>query len=316
MVPKKRFGEKMKKTVLVTGSSGMIGTALCERLLSEGFDVIGVDIVPNRWNAAVDRKTVLIDLRKPEALEKVSKKPDFFIHLAANAYVFNSVQNPQLAIDNIVMTLNCLEFCRKKKISRFLFSSSREVYGNNAKHPLTESDVDISRTESPYAASKVSAESFIFAYHFSFGIDYQIIRFSNVYGRYDDSNRLIPLVIRLNKKNETITIFGREKELPFTFLDDAVDAVLLLVQKFDSAKNRSFNIAPEKPTRILKVVKLLAKSMGVKPRLAMGKPRTGEVIRFRADVSRAKKLLGFVTNTPIEKGLNKTLEWYCQNGLA
>ncbi|MFH0955537.1 MAG: NAD(P)-dependent oxidoreductase [Candidatus Micrarchaeota archaeon] len=306
----------MKKTVLVTGSSGMIGTALCERLISEGFEVIGVDRVSNRWSQAVDQKTVLADLRKPDALEKISKKPDFFIHLAANAYVFNSVQNPQLAIDNILMTLNCLEFCRKKKISRFLFSSSREVYGNNSKQPSSEADVDISGTESPYAASKVSAESFISSYHFSFGIDYQIIRFSNVYGRYDDSDRLIPLLIRLNKKKEAITIFGKEKELPFTFLDDAVEAVILLIQKFEFAKNRSFNIAPEKPTRLLKVAELLAQKMGVKPKLVLARPRTGEVIRFSADVSKAKKLLGFVAQTPIERGLDQTLEWYSQNGFA
>lgn len=303
----------MKKTILVTGSSGMIGTALCERLLKDGFEVIGVDIVSNRWSKAVNQKTVLADLRKPDALNFITAKPDFFIHLAANAYVFNSVQNPTLAFDNVLMTLNCLEFCRQKKITRFLFASSREVYGNSPKKSLAEKNVDLTAIESPYAASKISGESFAVAYHFSYGINYHIFRFSNVYGRFDDSERLIPLLIRQNKKKEPITVFGEKKELPFTYLDDTVDAVMRSIERFDQTPNQCFSIASSKSTKIVDVMRLIAQKMGVSPKIVLGKPRTGEVIRFSADVSKAKKLLGFIAKTPIEKGLDATLEWYQKN---
>lgn len=301
------------KRILVSGSSGTIGTALCERLLNEGFEVTGLDIKPNSWNSVVQSKTRIVDLRNPKELEKLPKQFDLFVHLAANAYVFPSVVDPKLAIDNTIMTLNCLEFCRVNKIPRFLFASSREIYGNT-KNPLhSENDFALENTESPYAASKVASEAFVHAYQNCFGIDFQIFRFSNVYGKFDASDRLIPLVIRKNRANEPITVFGEKKELPFTYIDDAVQGIVSAIVQFEKTKNQSFNIAALTPTKIVDIVKILQKKMHSNSSIMIGEKRTGEVERFVADVSKAKKELGFEPRVGIEEGLEKTVEWYQQH---
>lgn len=308
----------MASIVLVTGSSGMIGTALCEKLLEKGFEVIGVDLMPNRWSQPVNKKTILVDLRNANELKRLSEnpvfqKPDFFVHLAANPYVFNSVQNPLLAVDNVLMTMNCLEFCRENAISRFLFASSREIYGNVKKKSLREPDFRLENVESPYAASKVAGESFVRAYHKCFGIDFEMMRFSNVYGRYDLSDRLLPRLFRKNRDNEDFVVFGEEKALSFTYLDDVVEGILLGIRLFEKAKNREYNIAFPKATRIVDVVKLLQKKMASKNKIIVGKTRIGEVENFCPDISLARNVLGFNPKIGIEEGLEKALEWYSKH---
>lgn len=304
----------MKKPfILVTGSSGVIGTGLCEGLLEKGFDFCGIDLVPNRWNQRVNEKTVRLDLRNPAEFEKIPKQADFFVHLAANPYVFPSVQNPQLAFDNVLLLLNSLEFCRKQGIKRFLFASSREVYGNAEKKLLRESDFRLENVESPYAASKVSGESFVYAYHKCFGLDFEIMRFSNVYGRYDMSERLVPLLYRKNCNNEDFVVFGKKKALSFTYLDDVVEGILLGILHFEKAKNRGYNIAFPKATRIVDVARFLQKRMASKNKITVGKTRAGEVEKFCPDISLAQKVLGFRPRIGIEEGLEKALEWYSKN---
>ncbi len=303
----------MKKTfVLVSGSSGVIGTALCERLLEKQIDFCGLDLVPNRWNQTVNKKTIQVDLRNPKEFEKIPAA-DFFVHLAANPYVFPSVQNPQLAFDNVVMLLNALEFCRMRTIKRFLFASSREVYGNTEKKVLGEGDFRLENVESPYSASKVAGEAFVRAYQKCFGIDFEIMRFSNVYGRYDISDRLIPLLIRQNRGNKDCIVFGEEKALSFTYLDDAVEGILRGIAHFEKAKNKSYNIGFPKATRIMDIAKLLQKKMGARNRIVLEKTRVGEVEKFCPDISLAQKMLGFKPLVPIEEGLEKALPWYDKN---
>ncbi|MBU0635522.1 NAD-dependent epimerase/dehydratase family protein [Candidatus Micrarchaeota archaeon] len=301
------------KTVLVTGSSGTIGTAFCEQLLSEKTDFIGIDQKPNQWNKSINQKTILADLRKTDWFEKIPVAPAIVVHLAAHPFVFASVENPQLAVDNTVMVLNVLEYCRQKKVSQLIFASSREVYGNNGPKICKETDVRIEHSESPYAASKIAGEAFVTAYQKCFGIDFVIVRFSNVYGRFDITNRLIPLVISKNKKNEDIIVFGEQKELPFTFIDDTALGLWRVLKKFDQVKNQSVNIASSKTTKIVDVVRLLQTQMKTTNKIHIESPRIGEVIRFQADVSKAQRLLGFEAKTSIQEGIRKTILWYNKN---
>lgn len=303
----------MKQTVLVTGSSGMIGTALCERLLKEGFDVCGIDIKPNAWSKTVNAKTILVDLRNPRELKKIKAVPGLVVHLAANPFVFPSVENPPISFDNVSMTLNLLEYCRTNQVSRFVFASSREVYGNNSRFVRKEDDVSLLRCESPYAASKMAGEAFVDAYHRCFGIDYLILRFSNVYGRFDQSERLIPILYKKNRLNQNITIFGENKELPFTYLDDCIDGIMLGLQQFEKAKNQAFNIAHDTPRKIVDAARIMQSLMKSSNQLVMQSSRIGEVTRFCADISKAKKTLGFSPQTGLEEGLAKTIAWYKQN---
>lgn len=299
--------------IVVSGSSGMIGTAFCEKLLEKKVSFVGIDQKPNAWNSAVQEKTILTDLRQEKNLEQVPVPASAFIHFAANPYVFPSVQNPALAIDNINMTLNCLEFCRKNKINRFIFASSREVYGNAPEKKHAEKDLSVEQTESPYAASKIAGEAFIHAYQKCFGIDFVILRFSNVYGRYDNSERLIPQVIRRCRKNEPITLFGEKKELPFTYLDDTVEGTWSAFKQFETAKNNVFNIASPQSIKIRTVIETIQKNLHSDSPITVAKSLPGEVVQFKADTSKAQSLLGFSAKTDIQQGLQKTLAWYQKN---
>jgi UDP-glucose 4-epimerase len=296
--------------VMVTGSSGMIGTRLCEKLLEAGFSVVGVDIAPNDWSKAVQSRTIRTDLRDAKAVQKLPKDVDFIVHLAANARVYDLVVKPEDAFDNTIMTFNLLEFARKNLIARFLFASSREVYGNQGKIQYSEDETHVEQTESPYASSKFASESLIWSYHHCYPIDIGIIRFSNVYGMYDNSNRLIPQSIAFIRKNTPITVYGTEKALDFTFIDDAVEGVLQLIAKFDSAKNNTFNLAFGKEESIEEVVQKLRKLMRAKNDVLTSTARPGEVLRYRADLSKAKKMLGYKPRIGIDEGLKKTVEWY------
>ena len=183
------------KCILVTGSSGTIGTALCRALLARGDEVLGIDWVENKWAPEVQAITTLIDLRDQATLKTHDStlKTDLIVHLAANARVHELVEEPRRALDNFTTLFHTLELARSLDINKFLFASSRESYGNIDVPAYTEDLVRVEHCESPYTASKVGGEALVQAYTRCYDIDHIIFRFSNVYGMYDDSQRIVPL---------------------------------------------------------------------------------------------------------------------------
>jgi len=302
------------KKILITGSSGTIGTRLGEKLLNSKYQIVGADWKKNKWIKELEAKTIHIDLRnKKLVLENLPKDVDLIIHLAANARVYELVKDPELARDNILTVFNILEYARINKIKNIIFASSREVYGNTNKIKYKEEEVNIENCESPYSASKISGETLIYAYYKCFGINYVILRFSNVYGMYDDSERVIPLFIRNAKENKPLIVFGKDKVLDFTYIDDTIDGVVKIIEKFNLVKNQTFNIATGKGTKILYVAQLIKKFLNSKSRIIVKKSRSGEVIRYIADISKAKKLLNYEPKINIIEGIKKSLDWYNKN---
>jgi len=297
--------------ILVTGSSGTIGTGLCEELLKRNYQVTGFDLKPNKWLPTVNERTIIGDLRDPSSLDALSGNWDAVVHLAANARVYNLVLNPLLARDNLEMVVNVLEFMRQRKIPKIVFASSREVYGNSRRIKCSENaPVCVDNCESPYAASKLGGEALIHAYHHCYGIDYIILRFSNVYGKYDDSDRLIPQLIKLAKANKELPIYGKRKRLGFTYIDDAVNGIIETLERFEDAENDVFNIASGEAVSILHVASLIKKYMRTHNKVALADTRTGEVVRFVADITKAKRKLGYKPKTGIELGIQKSVQWY------
>jgi len=297
--------------IMLTGSSGTIGTRLFEKLLQLDYDVIGLDRKENEWNKSLNKRTVRIDLLKQSDLIKLPKDIDLIIHLAANARVYNLVTNPELALENIVTAFNVLEFARKNKINKIIFSSSREIYGNSIdENSVTEDNVRIESCGNPYSASKVSAEALIHAYRKVYGLDFVIIRFSNVYGMYDDSDRVIPLWIRQALKNENLIFYGENKVLDFSYIDDSINGVMKIIEKFDNIKGETFNIAYGKGSRLIYVANKIRELLRSKSQIIIKENRLGEVCKFQADIFKAKKLLGYEPKIGIDEGLTKTVEWY------
>ena len=297
--------------IMLTGSSGTIGTRLFEKLLQLNHDVIGLDRKENKWNKFLNKRTIKIDILKQSNLIKLPKDIDLIIHLAANARVYKLVTNPELALENMVTTFNVLEFARKNKINKIIFSSSREIYGNSIdENSMAEDKVKIESCESPYSASKISAEALIHAYRKVYGVDFVIIRFSNIYGMYDDSDRVIPLWIRQALKNENLVVYGENKVLDFTYIDDAIDGVMRIIERFDDIKAEAFNIAYGKGVELTYVANKIRELLKSESEIMTKENRLGEVWKFQADIFKAEKLLDYEPKVGIDEGLAKTVEWY------
>ncbi len=312
--------------ILVTGSSGTIGTRLCEKLLERGEEVFGLDWLPNKWQPEINKLTTIVDLRDADALKAQSshlrqgyggqaklKACEVIVHLAANARVYELVEHPDRARDNFLTVFNTLEFARQQGIKRFVFASSRESYGNIGAEKYSEDMVRVENCESPYTASKIGGEALVEAYRRCYGIDQITFRFSNVYGMYDDSIRVVPLFIRLARENKPLTVFGKDKCLDFTYIDDTITGILAALDRFDAAKNDTYNLAYGEGTTIVQLAEDVKRLLQSSSDITIGNSRTGEVIRYIADISKARKKLDYDPKTPFAEGIKKAVEWYTEN---
>ena len=141
-------------------------------------------------------------------------------------------------------------------------------------------------------------------------INSEIVRFSNVYGKYDYSDRVVPLFISKALNNEDIQIYGRGKILDFTYTDDSVDGVVRILDLFEIARNELYNIATQTGHSIEQVARNIIELTGSKSQLLFEPNRTGEVCRFVADISKTRAVLGYCPDNDLQEGINKTIEWY------
>ena len=297
----------MIKRILVTGSSGTVGTALTQELLKQKYNVIPLDIKHSIWDNKIDKRTVICDLRK-SLNSKRFPKPDLIVHLAANARVHESVMNPKLAYDNYIMTYNILEYARKNKVPGVLFSSSREIYGESAiGKRRRETDTDITRMKSPYTASKFGVEALLTAYRECYGIKTVITRLSNVYGRYDVSERIIPLFIYYALRNRDMVIFGKEKKLDFTFTDDCVDGFIRIIKRFNRVDGLTFNISTGRAVKLIDLAKMIIRELGADSKIVLSNKRIGEISSFVGDISLASNMLGYKPKISLKMASNVIL---------
>jgi UDP-glucose 4-epimerase len=305
--------------ILITGSSGQIGTNLALRLLAEGHQVFGVDWRVNTWTDAFP--TLLQDLAAPQHifLGGIGGAPyppcDIVIHLAANAKVFALVEQPHRALENINLTFNVLEYCRHNQLP-VIFSSSREVYGDIHRYITEEQHADFSFTESPYSASKVAGEAFVYSYARCYGLRYLVFRFSNVYGRYDNDiermERVIPLFIRAMRQGKPVTVFGQEKTLDFTYIDDCVDGIVAGIERLTAGKvvNQTINLAYGQGNTLVHMAELIAQALDLPAHIQVEPAkRVGEVTRYIADISRAIELLEYQPRVPLDEGIRRAVAW-------
>jgi UDP-glucose 4-epimerase len=301
--------------VLVTGSSGTIGTALAERLLAEGWDVVGADRVPNRWSSVVDARTVAVDLRDRAATDALPANVDVVVHLAANARVTDLIERPEKARDNLETTVTALEYARERDVSGVVFASSREVYGDQSGTARGEGDTSIEDCKNPYAASKVGGEAMTRSYAQCYGLDATVLRFSNVYGRYDVTDRVVPLFLAQAARGEDLTVYGRDKVVDLTYIDDLVDGIVRTLADFETAAGETFNLGSGTGTSLLSLAETVTDRFPTGSDVRVERNRTGEVERFVADISRARAVLGYEpTRSPLG-GLDPAIDWYRENDL-
>lgn len=294
--------------VVVTGSSGVVGTAVGEALLEAGADVTGVDRGPNRWSARLDERTVEADLRDPGGV--LPEAADAVVHLAARSRVMDSLEDPSEALENLESTFQVLEWARRHDVPRVLLASSREVYGSVAGGSAAEGDVDVADLENPYGASKVGSEALLQAWGNAFGLDAAAFRLSNVYGRYD-LDRVVPLFVARAWEGRDLVVYGgEEKVLDLVHVDDVVDAFLQGLTDFPSVAGRAYNVASGEAAKLLDVAHVIADEAPGEVAVRTEPHREGEVARFVADVSRIREDLGWAPSTGLEEGIRDAVEWY------
>jgi UDP-glucuronate 4-epimerase len=305
--------------ILVTGSSGQIGTNLALRLAGDGHEVFGVDKRLNTWTD--EFRYLLQDLSGhypsfPGGIGGVEYPDvDLVVHLAAHAKVHQLVRQPHRALENAVMTFNVLEFCRQEGLP-IVFSSSREVYGDVHRFSTQESQADFAFTESTYSASKIACEAMIYSYARCYGLKYLVFRFSNVYGRFDNDLarmvRVVPLFIHKMRRDEPVTVFGAEKTLDFTYVDDCVDGIVRGIEALaeGSVVNETINLAYGEGNTLVRAAELIAEAVESEPKITLAPPLLGEVTHYVADTAKARQLLGYVPRTPLEEGIPRAVAWF------
>ena len=298
-------------SVLVTGSSGVVGTALVKRLLEDGKDVRGIDRLPNPWSDAVQEVTNKVDLLADGARERLPADADTVVHLAAHSRVRDSVTNPLEATENIEMLSTMLEYARETG-SNFIFTSSREVYGYQGKTIYHESDAGVRDVKNPYGASKAGGESLVEAYGECYGIRSCTLRLSNVYGRFDSYNRVIPLFIAQAARGQDLTVYGDNKLLDFLYIDDCVDALVRSVDRMNSVHGEVMNIGSGEGHSLLQLAELLVETFDTDIDVTVDSNRPGEVDRYVANIDRSSRLLGFEPAWSLEDGLDETVTWYTE----
>ncbi len=306
--------------ILVTGSSGQVGTNLGLALQQKNVTVLGIDRRKNSWVDQIPAIQRDIAAQGMPTLAELSEtvtgfdKPDLVVHLAANAKVHELVKEPRRAHENATTTFNVLEFCRIQQVP-IIFSSSREVYGRPEPPSVSEDTTDVFHILSPYAAYKMADEMLIYSYAHCYNLNYLVFRLSNVYGRYDGDlarmTRVIHIFIDQMSRGEPITIFDRSKVIDFTYVDDCVNALMLGIEKLlnREVKNETFNISSNSPASLLHLAETIAKHLNVTPQIIDKPIQPGEISFYIANLTKSKNLLGYKPQVSFEEGIKRAIHW-------
>jgi UDP-glucuronate 4-epimerase len=317
------------RNVLVTGGAGFIGSHLVARLLAEGqWRVTVVDDFNDFYDPALKRRNVEphlgreafalreFDIRDRAALEEVFKetKFDVVVHLAARAGVRPSLAEPVLYTEtNIGGTVNLLELARRHGVRQFVFGSSSSVYGENEKVPFAEDD-HVDRPISPYAATKAAGELLCHTYSHLFGLRCVCLRFFTVYGARQRPDLAIHKFAQLISEGKPIPVFGDgATRRDYTYVEDIVAGVRAAMD-YEGSDYEVVNLGGSRTVSLSELIALLEKELGKKAVIDRQPPQPGDVPRTFADVSKARRLLGYDPQTPIEEGIRRFVEWFRAEG--
>lgn len=309
------------ETILITGAAGFIGSHLTERLLSLGYQIIGLDNFDPFYDPAIKRKNAALfdsnprftllegDIRDLPFLEKIFARHriDKIVHLAARAGVRPSIQFPLLYEEvNMKGTLNLLEMSRARSIKQFVFASSSSVYGGNLKTPFSETD-PVDSPVSPYAATKKAGELFCYNYHHLYQIPMTCLRFFTVYGPRQRPEMAIHLFARSIFEETPLPLYGDGTiRRDFTYIEDIIDGIVLTIK--NPFGYEIFNLGESETHPVSEVIELLSKLIGKKAKINTLPSAPGDMIITYADISKAKKMLGYNPKTLLEKGLAKFVD--------
>lgn len=316
--------------VLVTGAAGFIGFHVCQRLATtQRCEVLGLDNLNDYYSVELKRarlarleahdafRFVQADFADAKACNGIYDhfKPDYLVHLGAQANVRHSVNHPEAYVQsNLVGFFNLLEAARRHPPKHFVFASSSSVYGASAEIPFTE-DGDTSHPLSFYGATKKAGEVMAHSYAHLHRLNLTGLRFFNVYGPWGRPDTAPTLFSRAIMADEPINLFAEGKVLrDFTYIDDVVDGVLKVLLYPPAAQPappfRIFNLGHHRPVELLLFVRMLEQLLGREARLNLLPAQAADVPATCASLDRVHAAIGYAPKTPLEEGLRQFVDWF------
>jgi UDP-glucuronate 4-epimerase len=313
------------KDFLVTGGAGFIGSHLVDHLLAEpGARVTVVDNFNDFYDPAIKRANIAAhlerddfelveaDITNSQAINDLFARANFdcVVHLAARAGVRPSLANP-LAYEetNVRGTFNLLEAARLNKVPKFIFGSSSSVYGVNPKLPFSEDDA-VSNPISPYAVTKIEGEAACRLYNTAHGMPIVCLRLFTVYGARQRPDLAIHKFARLILGGKPVPIFGDgTTRRDYTYIDDIISGVLAAIQ-YDQTEFEIINLGESQMIELRRLVELLENALGKRAIIDHQPEQPGDVPVTYADISKARRLLGYNPQTDIEAGIAKLVAWF------
>jgi UDP-glucuronate 4-epimerase len=313
------------KSILITGGAGFIGSHLVDRLLREGdWQITVVDDFNDFYAPSIKRENIRghlaasnytlveADIRDHRAAEKafVDTNYDCIVHLAARAGVRPSLKEPQLYVEtNINGTMNLLELARSRGVPQFVFGSSSSVYGVNEKIPFAEED-PIFNPISPYAATKAAGELICHTYAHLYEMRIVCLRFFTVYGARQRPDLAIHKFAKLISQGKPIPVFGDgSTRRDYTYIDDVIAGVRAAID-YDRTKHEVINLGESRTVELRELISLIENELGTRAEIDRQPPQPGDVPQTFADISKARRLLGYNPQTQIETGIKQFIEWF------
>ncbi len=310
---------------LVTGCAGFIANTVARLLLDQGHFVVGIDNFSDAYDPRLKHwrldqlrgrerfSFVEADVTQPEQLRPLFSGPrrfDAVLNLAARAGVRPSVTNPVVYYQtNTLGTLHLLEFCRNAGVKKFVLASTSSVYGACAA-PFTE-DVGGLRPVSPYAASKLAAESLAYTYHYLHGIDVSVLRYFTVYGPAGRPDMSVFRFIRWMATGQPLTVYGDGEQLrDFTYVDDIARGTVAALRPLGF---EIVNLGSDRPFPLRELIAEIAAELGCSPILERRPAHPADVPVTWAHIERARRLLGWEPQVEFKQGIRNCVAWYRAN---
>ena len=313
----------MKRKYLITGGAGFIGSHLISRVIDDA-EIICVDNFDDFYPKSIKENNIKEHLKHPNyklyktditnlsELRKIFENHEIthIVHLAANAGVRPSLLNPIKYVQtNITGTVNLLELSKEFGIKKFIFGSSSSVYGSRENGPFSE-EMKIDKPISPYASTKAAGEQFCYTYSHLYGLSIVCLRFFTVYGPGQRPDLAIHKFAKLINEGKPIPVFGDgTTKRDYTFIDDILQGVTASID-YDKTPFEVINLGESNTVELNYLISLLEQNLNKKAIIEKYPMQPGDVPITYADISKAKRVLGYNPTTPIEKGLVSFTEWF------
>jgi UDP-glucuronate 4-epimerase len=310
--------------ILVTGGAGFIGSHLAERLLAAGHTVVILDDFNDFYDPLIKQANIAgfakdvtihyVDLRDGTSLRNLFRREKFeaIAHLAARAGVRPSIRHPQLYYDtNVTGTLHLLDAARLTGVERFIFASSSSVYGASKTVPFSE-DQHLTQTFSPYAATKIAGEFLCSTYSHLYQLRVVALRYFTVYGPRQRPDLAIHQFTRRIHAGQPIEQFGDgTTRRDYTYIDDVIQGTMAAFQ-YEGPLFDIFNLGESETIQLKDLIFAIENALGKKAKINHLPEQPGDMPLTRADISKARKLLGYKPTTRLSEGLPRFVEWFLE----